>query len=324
MEVRSLAALAVAIACVVAPGMAAQTAAPTDPSIAEVLARANTYVQDFEEHLSGIVAEEHYVQDSIPASTYIPGVLRNNIRQHRDLKSDLLLVRPQGADRWVQFRDVFEVDGQPVRDRGQRLTKLFLSPWSSISDQVWQIADESARYNIGSLQRNINVPVLPLLFLDSANQSRFEFTRVAPAQAGNGRAGGQGGKDAKSVPRDLPARPAFAVSPEVWEIHYRETAAGTLIRTTGDRDLPATGRFWIEADTGRVLMTEFLLGDPAIRATIDVSYQSAPVAGFLVPVEMREDYQLIASKARITGAATYSKFRQFQINTDEQIATPNR
>jgi hypothetical protein len=293
----------VAIACAVEPGAAAQPAAPT---IADVLASASAYVRDFEAHLAGIVTEEHYVQDSIPPSTYIPGAPRTNTRQHVELNSDLLLVRPKGADRWVQFRDVFEVDGRPVRDRAQRLTKLFLSPWSSISEQVSQIADESARYNIGSLQRNVNVPVLPLLFLDSTNQSRFEFARVAGARAG-------------TVPRDLPSRPSFALTADAWEIRYRETAPGTFIRTTGERDLPATGRFWIEPGTGRVLMTEFVLQDPLVRATIDVSYESSPVEGFLVPIEMHEDYRLVATKTRITGEATYSRFRQFQVNVDEEI-----
>jgi hypothetical protein len=313
--------MAVAIACVVSPHAAAQTAVPATLTVADVLQRTTAYVRDFEEHLAGIVAEEHYVQDSIPATGYVPGARNTDTRQHRELNSDLLLVRPKGADRWVQFRDVFEVDGQPVRDRSQRLTKLFLAPWSSISEQVWQIATESSRYNIGSLSRNINVPVLPLLFLDSANQSRFEFTRVPPGSGGSGPAPA-GAKNGKIIPRDLPARPAFAVTPDVWEIRYKETAPGTLIRTTADRDLPASGRFWIEPDTGRVLMTEFLLGDPSIRAAIDVSYQTTPVAGFLVPIEMHEDYQLLASKARITGEATYAKFRTFQVNIDEQITQP--
>jgi hypothetical protein len=312
--------MAVAIACVVSPHAAAQTAVPATLTVADVLDRTTAYVRDFEAHLAGIVAEEHYVQDSIPATTYVPGARNTDTRQHRELNSDLLLVRPKGADRWVQFRDVFEVDGQPVRDRSERLTTLFLAPWSSISEQVWQIATESSRYNIGSLSRNINVPVLPLLFLDSGNQSRFEFTRVLPGSGGA--RPGIVGKDGKITPRDLPARPAFAVAPDVWEIRYKETAPGTLIRTTADRDLPASGRFWIESDTGRVLMTEFLLGDPSIRAAIDVSYQTKPVAGFLVPIEMREDYQLLASKARITGAATYAKFRTFQVNIDEQITQP--
>jgi hypothetical protein len=293
----------------------AAVAQTSDPSVADVLTRASAYVRDFEDHLAGIVAEEHYVQDSIPDGTYSPvrGLRDSNPRQHRDLTSDLLLVRPKGADRWIQFRDVFEVDGQPVRDRDQRLTKLFLSPWSSISDQVGQIVNESARYNIGSLERNINVPVLPLLFLDAANQSQFEYTRVVASHAPAGR---------PAAPSGLPSRPAFALPAGAWEIHYRETAKGTLIRTTGNRDLPASGRFWIEPDTGRVLMSEFLLDDPTIHAAIDVSYQSTPVAGFLVPLEMHEEYQLIAAKVKITGVATYGRFRNFQVNVDEHMTPP--
>jgi hypothetical protein len=311
--VKRLLPVAVAIVCATRLGVAQ----PAEPTTADVLARASQYVRDFEEHLSGIVAEEHYVQDSVQESAPGPvqGLRNINPRQHRDLTSDLLLVRPKGADRWVQFRDVYEVDGQPVRDRGERLTKLFVAPWSSISEQVKQIANESARYNIGSLDRNINVPVLPLLFLESELQSRFEFTRVMPAARPPA---GQ----RSAVPRDLPSRPAFAISADAWEIRYKETAAGTMIRTTADRDLPASGRFWIDPVTGRVLMTEFILEDPLIRAAIVVSYQSKPVNGFFVPLEMREDYLLVASKVKITGAATYAKFRTFQVNTEEQITPP--
>jgi hypothetical protein len=321
---RKWTAFASAMVCIlvargVAQSGAAQSGAlqPAEPSLDDVLARASGYVQDFEEHLAGIVAEEHYVQDSVAeAASTVPlsGVRAPNPRQHRDLTSDLLLVRPKGADRWVQFRDVYQVDGAPVRDRDERLSKLFLAPWSSISDQVKQIANESARYNIGSLDRNINVPVLPLLFLEPGLQSRFEFARVTVARPLAGQRA--------AVPRALPDRSAFAVPADTWEIRYRETAPGTMIRTTADRDLPASGRFWIEPATGRVLITEFLLEDPLIRASIVVSYQSKPVAGFLVPLEMREEYMLVASKVKITGAATYTKFRTFQVNTDEQIAPP--
>ena len=58
----------------------------------------------------------------------------------RVLTSDLLLVKPVGTDRWVQFRDVFEVDGKPVHDRSERLVKLFLEPTGSSARQVEQIA----------------------------------------------------------------------------------------------------------------------------------------------------------------------------------------
>ena len=47
---------------------------------------------------------------------------------------------------FASFRDVFDVDGRPVRDRDQRLQKLFLSaPAATAIDQAQRIADESAR-----------------------------------------------------------------------------------------------------------------------------------------------------------------------------------
>ena len=73
---------------------------------------------------------------------------------------------------------MFEVDGQPVRDRSERLMKLFVQPSSSTADQVERIVIESARYNIGNVLRTINVPVFALLILDPANQPRFMFKRT--------------------------------------------------------------------------------------------------------------------------------------------------
>ena len=89
-----------------------------EPRLTEVLARAGAYVIDFQRQLSGTVSEERYLQDVImsPSSRFS---MRGPI--HRELKSDLLLVRPAGADRWIQFRDVFEVDGKAVTiTQGQR------------------------------------------------------------------------------------------------------------------------------------------------------------------------------------------------------------
>ena len=105
------------------------------------------------------------------------GALTSTARMYRDLRSDLLLIYPVGAGRWVQFRDVFEVDGQSVRDRNDRLANLFLKPSPSLAAQVNRIQDESSRYNIGALERTVNVPLLPLIFLNPALQARFTFTR---------------------------------------------------------------------------------------------------------------------------------------------------
>src|ERR1700736_2555267 len=90
-----------------------------EPSLATVMQRASAYVVEFQRQLSSIVAEEVYVQDIVKQPGFVTG-------SHRELRSDLLLIRPAGADRYVEFRDVFAVDGNPVRDRQDRLTALFL------------------------------------------------------------------------------------------------------------------------------------------------------------------------------------------------------
>src|SRR5262249_20093594 len=148
-----------------------------EPSLKSVLARAGSYVTRFEHDLATIAAEERYTQDVEPlnALTSPPPSSETNVT-HRELRSDLLLVRAAGSGEYVQFRDVFEVDGQPVRDRNDRLLLLFTRPTDAAINQTRRIADESARYNIGQMLRNINVPVLPLRFLDPSNTWRFKFT----------------------------------------------------------------------------------------------------------------------------------------------------
>jgi hypothetical protein len=282
-------------------------AQPAAPGLEGVLARAGAYVVAFQQQLSGIVAEERYVQEAkTPLPSYAIGTMPRAISVNNDprrvLTSDLLLVKPRGGDRWIQFRDVFEVDGKPVHDRSERLVKLFLEPDASTASQVEQIVSESSRYNIGSVQRTVNVPVLALLILDPANQPRFEFHRS---------------HDRKPK---LGQPPKAADQPDVWVVEYEELRAGTLIRTTNNRDLPARGRFWIEAASGRVLASELVADDPFLRGTIDVRYDMDAALAQLVPVEMRERYDVRRDGSRVDGTATYRKFRQFQVKVDETIA----
>ena len=80
----------------------------------------------------------------------------------------------------MQFRDVTEVDGKKLKDRNDRLARLFLSPSKSTASQARKIMDESSRYNIGDIERNINLPVLALVVLDRNMQPGFEFTTDQP------------------------------------------------------------------------------------------------------------------------------------------------
>jgi hypothetical protein len=279
--------------------MCASSSAQEPPALGAVLARAGAYVVDFQRQLSGVVAEEQYVQDvRYPLGTgtrYNPLLAR-----HRELKSDLLLVKPVGADRWIQFRDVFEVDGKATRDRNERLMRLFLAPDSSSASQVQRITDESSRYNIGNLYRTVNVPVLALVILDPANQSRFRFKRSD---------------------RHDPLLETGAVrSADVWEIEYQEVQKQTMIRTTNGRDLSARGRFWIEPASGQVVASELVAEDLTIKGIIDVDYAIEPAIGLLVPASMRERYDIRRDGSRVDGEASYTRYRQFQVKVDEKLA----
>jgi hypothetical protein len=282
---------------------AAAPSAEQPVKLATVLERAAAYVADFHRQLSSIVAEEHYVQDWSKVLDRQRGT--NNL-DHRELVSDLLLVKPEGFKAWMEYRDVFEVDGSPVRERDQRLEKLFLTPTLSTTDQIRRILAESARFNIGDIQRNVNTPVFPLVFLESANHFRFKFKQTEDRKPTT--AADTSGADG-----------AFRVSTEVWVVAYQEKEAHTMIRTDGERDLPSKGRFWIDPATGRVLMSELTAENRNIRATIDVSYQSEPLLGLLVPIEMRERYESKRSGSLVEGRATYGRFRQFQVKVDEKL-----
>ena len=272
--------------------LASQPAAP-EPTLESVLARAAAYVADYQKRLAGIVAEEHYRQQvTNPTRT-------RSFREFRELRSDVLLVKLATEDRWLQFRDVFEVDRKPIRDRDQRLYRLFVTPPPDAQAQVESIQLESARYNIGPVLRTINVPILALLFFEAQNQPRLKIER--------GRAG--------NVRRFA----SLAAESDVWLLEFKEVAPQTMVRGDRQKDLPSNGRAWLDSRTGRILRTEHQSHDVLVRADIDVTYRAEPGLDLLVPAEMRENYMVRrTTEVRIDGIATYSKFRQFTVTTTEK------
>jgi len=278
----------------------ATLAAEDRPPLETVLDRVNDYVVRYQREVSGVVAEERYVQDADKSDRpYLT---------HRELRSDVLLVRAdsQQSQSYVQFRDVFEVDGEAVRDRTDRLTKLFMNPPADARRQAAVIMNESARYNIGSVQRNINVPLLALMILGPGYRTHFRYSI---------------GTEHKGTPRGLPKTPEFTLAADAWELEFDENTSPTIIR--GDnQDAKSHGRAWIDPGTGRVLITELVNDAATVRTTIRVSYKSEPIAGFLLPVEMRESYVMKKRFYTFNGSATYSNYRRFSVETKESIETP--
>jgi len=262
--------------------------APVDPELASLLERAGRYVVEYEQSFSNLVAEETYTQW---AGT-----------RHRVTRADLVFVRLPGDIPWSTFRDVFEVDGQKIRDRSARLERLFLEPTSSSLDRARAILKESAAYNIGPAVRNVNTPTLPLAFLHPRNQHRFVFDK-----RGQRRIAGVMGV----------------------EVGFEEVARPTLIRTTDD-DLPATGRFWIDPHRGTVLRSETRLHFRRTHATalITTEYRPEPALAMWVPSVMREQYRdnpgssWLLFRVSTDADARYSNFRRFGVTVDERARLP--
>jgi hypothetical protein len=268
--------------------------APKPPGLDDVLSRAGAYVEEFRAQLAGIVAEETYIQQESPG-------------QRREVRSDLFLVRSDTFPHWLQYRDTFEVDGRPVRDRGDRLTDLIRQPGAMAAAQAQRIARESSRYNLGPVARTINVPLMPLVFLEPDNQKRFRFSRAPDTER-------------PAVARAEPGH--FRLTTEVWVVRFEERQRPTIIRDHFNRrNVPSQGRFWIEPHSGRVLMSEMRSSHPDVRAEITVSYQSEPLVGLLVPIAMHETYRNRHTRPTdldppatrwetITASAVYEKFQR--------------
>ena len=276
-----------------APPTAAPANPPSPPSIEQVMARATAYVKKFEKDFAGIVAEEKYEQISRAGGRFDQyGSIHHDADKRRVFRSDLLLVKPETSNSWLQFRDVFEVDGKMVRDRNDRLAKLFLSPDASTAKQVQRIKQESSRYNLGAIQRDINIPVLSLYVLKEENQYKFLFNHIETDDRADG----------------------------AWAVDFREVGSGTMIRTNNGEDLPIEGRLWIDPNTGAILDTVLRAQSKLLKASIEVEYGPEESLGMLVPKSMHEEYRQFTDGGGVTAVATYSNYRRFQVKVDEQMA----
>ena len=258
----------------------------------EVLFRAGDELIAYEKAFGSIVAEETYTQQILDAS--------GKVKRSRRLVSDFLLVHEPEDDIWIGFRDVFEVDGKPVRDRQQRLEDLFVQAPKNAIAQAQKIAQESARYNIGDVERTVNIPTIALVFVHPLNQYRFYFEKM-------------GDERVEAV--------------DAWVVRFTEHVRPTLIRA-GSGDVFARGTVWIDPQSGRVLRYQLLLGDlnSNVRSDITVAFRFDERLKVWTPSDMQERYDNPRRRAedRIEGRATYSNFRRFEVKVDESIQIPKK
>lgn len=277
----------VAVACIAYAGspLVGQT---SHASVASSLEKAAAYLSEYRLSLSSILLEELYTQTDVRPA----GSMRAT--RHRVLRSDLMLMNTEATD-WLAFRNVLEVDGRPVPNRNARLEDLFAKGFSAdAARQAQRIMDESARYNLGGVDRNLNVPTMALAYLERRHQSRSTWSPGRPDAV-------------DGVPADV--------------LEFEEQPGPTLIRSAAG-DLRGSGRFWLQHGTGRVLKSDLLVQGHISTARLTVVYGAAAGIDLLVPLRMQERY--VTPTETVTAEAAYSRFRRVGVSVDTSFNVQER
>jgi VWFA-related protein len=290
--------------------------APVPPELIPILERAGQYVVSYSRTFSHILADEEYRQQGHQENEGGPLIVRK-------MRSGVVFVTLPGPIPWVTFRDVFEVDGNKVRDRQERLAKLFQDSPATAREKAKAILEEAARFNLGPIRRTVNIPALALLFLHPDNQRRFTFEKKGRRSIGGIQA---------------------------LEIAFVERARPTLVDDGAGNGVPAKGSVWIDPARGTVLQTDVDYDlDPRdtyhrTRARVITTYRQEPKLDILVPDSMKEAYQWPVARqqaARVQrrglnlkinegedqddvvgmeAEARYSGYRRFEVTTEESFA----
>jgi len=264
-----------------------------DPAeIGRLLDRTGAYILRQLTEASSIVAEEDYIQRASGSGGQGPLTRR--------LKSDVALILDDRVG-WLVFRDIVEVDGRPLREREERLSRLFTEP--DALARAKRMVAEGARFNLSpagtQFDRTINVPGTSLRFLIPRNQRRSDFQVRWVTMNG------------RRMARLLFAereRPRLIASPD---------------------NAAASGSATIDPETGAVWETVLSIRTGSIDASVRTTYGPVPSFTAYMPLKMEEVYVLGLAGAQmngptVDGTATYRNFRSFRVSVDTTAAGSDR
>lgn len=278
-----------AIAALTATIALARPGAHTQESLAAVLEAAGRYVDALPQTVAGIVLDEQYLQQARAVAVTA-----------RQLRSDLSII----ADRefgWIEFRDVYEVDGRPVRDRENRIVELFAKPNADALAQARRIVAEGARFNLSpvgyNLTRTLNLPMAALPYLRAGNQGRSTYRHDGVDSIGGRR---------------------------VIVVQFRETGRPRIIGTPDNS--AAEGVFWIEPGSGRVLRSELSLpvraGGGEVSTSLRTEFAEDARLGVWLPSQMEEEDAIRSfagvAIATLSGRAIYRDAKRFDVVVEER------
>lgn len=268
----------------------AQVPAP-DTSARAVVAKAAIHIKEYQEALRFVLADETTVQEVFNG--------RGARVARRETTGDFFLAYVEADGGWLAVRDILSVDGAPVEPKDSVRELLSRGSFARIGRQV---ADRNARYNLGSIARNFNEPMLALVILDDKHRGRFRFER-----------------------RHVEASPAGPVV----TVAFTERERPTLIRGSDGRQIFTKGELVIDAATGRLRRTVITLKEGAVEAGLTTTFTENEKLGLWLPSTLTERYEHTTSRSVTTSRmqsvtingrelvvaeSTYSNYRRFDVN----------
>ena len=273
--------LALVLVCAWSLGAGAQK-----PQLADILKAAGAYLTDYSEKLA-VTAEEDYIQRDLTTSS-----------APRRLQSDIVLVGI-GNGVVIGHRDTFAVDATKIRERDERMLKLFRTPTPAAGQEPAKaMEDESAHHYLSPNLRTIDAPGLAFEFLREANQPHSEF----------------GIESVKSMD-----------GAQVAIVKFTERPTSRILPTP--EGSKTSGKFWIDVATGAVRQTELTVDHREFfRFHIATKFANDAAVGAWVPVDVLQDVDIrtptknahsnmgaggqLGSRRSFEGRIKYSKYRR--------------
>ena len=256
------------------------------PALADILKSAATSLTDYSQKIA-VVADEDYVQRDTTTSS-----------APRRLQSDVVLV---GLDKGVVIghRYVHTVDSTKVRERDDRLVKLFRGPSPAAGQEPAKaLEDEVQHYYLSPNLRTLDAPGLALEFLREATQAQSTFSL-------------EGIKSMDGA--------------QVAIVRFVENPTARILPTPDGSQ--TSGKFWIDAATGTVRQTELTVDHRQLfRFHIATKFVHDTTVGAWVPSEMLQEVDIrqptnnahsnmgaggqLGSRRTFEGRARYSNYRR--------------
>ncbi|MCX6543206.1 MAG: hypothetical protein NTV05_02190 [Acidobacteria bacterium] len=248
------------------------------PALPDLRRAAADYLVKYAQQLSAVAAEEECLQLDTSAV---------RMTATSSLRSEFVLVGL--ADGAVAgFRDVFELDGGALRERGGSLLTLFRTPPTAASlERARELTTESARHYISPDLRWLDEPTLALEFLRQKNQERSTFTLDGVRKMDGS---------------------------QVAILKFKERSTPRLIPSPDNA--PVSGSFWIEVVSGAVRRTELILSGRTFDFRVTVNYAAEPKLGLWLPADMHQRIDISGvdsgGSSQLGGNFSYPARRSFE------------